>query len=181
MTSTPVSLSSPAYDEIGNKIRKSYPNACVCWLEEIKNPSHEELFQKTKADITAKRKKEPETLQLFHGTTEPAVNSILRDGFDPAYSKVAAYGKGTYFALNASYSRTYAKPAYSERPEYDDISYMFLADVLVGTKTCTPSDGITDITKYDISVDSQTSPTIFSTPYRWGAIPRYIVAFYQGT
>jgi hypothetical protein len=54
-------------------------------------------------------------------------------------------------------------------------------DVLVGTKTRTPSDGITDTIKYDISVDSQTSPTIFSTPYRWGAIPRYIVAFYQGT
>ncbi|XP_036374373.1 protein mono-ADP-ribosyltransferase TIPARP-like [Megalops cyprinoides] len=68
---------------------------------------------------------------LFHGTTEDAANEICMNNFDPRVSgkNGVAYGRGSYFARDASYSNRYA-PAGT-----GGYQHMFLAKVLVG-KTC---------------------------------------------
>lgn len=120
-----VEMSEPVYDLLSTRIRESFPQSCVCWIEENTNTKLQDAFSNRKFEI-AKRGAINERL-LFHGTSEEAVNSIITNGFDPEYNRASAYGKGTYFAKNASYSFTYMKPNKA------GISFMFLCNVLIGT------------------------------------------------
>ncbi|CAM5169543.1 unnamed protein product [Eretmochelys imbricata] len=65
---------------------------------------------------------------LFHGTMASKVQPICEMNFDPRVSgeNGEAYGQGSYFATDASYSHTYAKLG------EDSLCHMFLAKVLVG-------------------------------------------------
>ena len=168
-----VFMSDKRYDRIEEGIRKSYPNSCILWIEEISNTELEELYQKQKVEIEAKRGKPCKELELYHGTKEEAANNIIREGFDPERNYRAAYGKGTYFAKNASYSRDYAPPA------SDQISFMLICSVLVGEIGQYGSLKPIDTKVYDNSVDNSKSPSIYVTPYQYGAIPRFIVAFHR--
>lgn len=161
-----VEMSEPIYDIISKRIRESFPQSCICWIEEIINPSLREAYEARKSKIGNEQ-------QLFHGTSENAVNAIAGGGFDPSYNTVSAYGKGTYFARDASYSYNYMKT------QKNGISYMFLCDVLVG-RSCLGSNGaVINTEKYDSSVNSLEKPTIFVTPYADGAYPKYIIAFHK--
>lgn len=168
-----VYMSDKRYDKIEAGIRASYPNSCLLWVEEIIHPSLEECFQVQKAEIEAKRGKPCSVLQLYHGTREECANSIIRGGFDPDVNKVSAYGRGTYFAVAAAYSRDYAPPA------SDDVSFMLICDVLVGEAAVYGNSQPIDTNKHDNSVNSLKQPSIYVTPYAAGAIPRFIVAFHR--
>ncbi|XP_075062542.1 protein mono-ADP-ribosyltransferase TIPARP-like [Mixophyes fleayi] len=65
---------------------------------------------------------------LFHGTNTTVLEAICKQNFDPrvAGKNGAVYGKGCYFATDASYAHRYS-PATS-----DGYHFMFLAKVLVG-------------------------------------------------
>ncbi|KAF3851556.1 hypothetical protein F7725_013328 [Dissostichus mawsoni] len=70
----------------------------------------------------------------------------------------AAYGKGSYFAVNASYSQGYAKPDTRQQKR------MYLAKVLRHIRHDHPpptksSSNATDL--YDSVADNSTNPTIF--------------------
>ena len=82
------------------------------------------------------------------------------------------YGLGTYFARDARYSFSYMKPG------KDDISYMFVADVIVGTMWEGKPNARIPST-FDTAVDSPSKPSIFVTPYRYGAYPKYVIAFHK--
>lgn len=168
-----VFMSDKRYDKIEEGIRKSYPNSCILWIEEIINPELEELYQKQKADIEKKRGKPCKELELYHGTREEYSNSIIKNGFDPLANTRSAYGKGSYFAKNASYSRDYAPPA------SDQVSFMLICSVLVGETSVYGASKPIDTAKHDNSVDNPKSPSIYVTPYQYGAIPRFIVAFHR--
>merc|ERR1711963_951398 len=64
---------------------------------------------------------------LFHGTRNENINKIAAEGFDMRVPTAngARFGKGIYFALNASYSIRFAKQC----------KMMFIARVLCGTST----------------------------------------------
>ena len=67
-------------------------------------------------------------MRLFHGAPADSVHKIVQQGFNRSFVSVHAYGMGTYFARDASYS---AGSAYS-RPDAAGDCRMFLARVLVG-------------------------------------------------
>jgi Poly(ADP-ribose) polymerase catalytic domain len=168
-----VFMSDKRYNKIEEGIRKSYPNSCILWIEEITNTELEESFQKQKAEIEVKRGKPCKEMELYHGTKEDATNNIIHEGFDPERNYRAAYGKGSYFAKNASYSRDYAPPA------SDQISFMLICSVLVSEIGIYGSNKTIDTSKHDNSVDNPKNPSIYVTPYQYGAIPRFIVAFHR--
>ena len=123
----PLYMSDKRYDEISARVRKSYPNACILFIDELHNPFLEDEQDK----FNGKEKK-----QLFHGTPEGNINSICRNGFRCELNVRSAYGKGTYFSEFASYSINYATSK-------DDIVYMFLCDVIVDSQhTRTVGNGI---------------------------------------
>jgi len=166
-----VEMSEPLYEQISKQIRESFPKSCICWIEENFNPKLLTTFEERKFE-TAKLGAINQ-VEFFHGTTESAVNTIAAGGFDPAYNKTSAYGKGTYFAKNASYSFSYMKP------NAQGISFMFLCDVIMGTQCLGSSNLIIDTTKYQSAVDRLKDPTIVVTPYADAAYPRYIIAFHK--
>lgn len=169
-----VSLSSPIYDKITELIRVSYPNSCVLYIDEIINERLYTRFEHRKQEIEKLRGKENvHVIQLFHGTKYDCINGIALNGFMTAYNTTSAYGKGTYFSKEASYSRHY-----TDRDD-GDISYMFVCDVIVGRITTVNGSKNINTLLYDNSVNNTDKPTIYVTPYDDGAYPRYLVAFHK--
>jgi hypothetical protein len=166
-----VEMSEKLYDEISARVRKSYPNSCIVWIEENINPALRANYERLRDEISA-RVPDSKEVQFFHGTKEENINSILAGGFDATLNKTSAYGKGTYFARDAMYSYSYMHPG------KEQISYMFLCDVVLGKPTLGQAN--TQIPKgYDSFVDRLQDPSIVVTPYDAGAFPRYIIAFHK--
>ncbi len=169
-----VSLSAKVYDDITNNIQKSFPNACVLYVDEVIN---DELYSKyTARKISVEEARGVDNvkeLSLFHGTKANCINSIARDGFLTSYNKASAYGKGSYFSTTALYSRSYTDKDDTE------VSYMFVCDVIVGNCTVINGPNNIDTKVFDNSINIVNNPTIYVTPYDDGAYPRYLVAFHK--
>jgi hypothetical protein len=133
----------------------------------ICHPKMEEDFIKLKEKIP-----NCEIKQLFHGTTEKNIKNILDEGFDLNRCKSCFYGKGIYFAIDDKYSRGYSKNTLDQQ-----VSYMFLCDVLVGRCKRGERNEILDINLYDNFVNDVSYPTIYVTTYVDGILPRYVIAF----
>lgn len=169
-----VSLSSKTYDDITKLIRLSYPNACVLYMDEIVNDTLLSKYQQRKQNIEQIRGKENvRELMLFHGTKVNCINNIATNGFMKLFNKVSAYGKGTYFSTQASYSSHYTDK------DDTDVSYMFVCDVMIGKCTIVNGPHEIDTKVYDNSINFINAPTIYVTPYDDGAYPKYLVAFYK--
>lgn len=167
-------MSDKRFDMISARIRESYPNACVLWIDEIKNRNLEQEHQDLLEKIIAKRSATTvKKIELFHGTGEENIKAIANEGFKVNYNKIAAYGKGTYFSKFANYSINYA------RDGKDKICYMFLCSVIVGE--CGNYGSMQEINKelHDNAVDYKSNPTMYITPYDYGGIPKYSIAFYK--
>lgn len=168
-----VEMCDPRYDEILAGVRKSYVNSCVLWIEEVHNEELENAYFNQKDQLISLRgEKVVKELRLYHGTNESVARIIMREGFDPSANRKSAYGKGTYFARDASYSISYAPPCGN-----DEVSYVLICDMLLGQMKTYGANQPIDTLQHDNSVDSLRR--IFVTPYRYGAIPRYLVAFYK--
>ena len=166
-----VEMKEPIYDTISKRIRESYPNSCIVWIEENTNAQLSAAYENRKQEI--QKMSAVNEVQWFHGTREENITKIGLEGFDPSYNKTSVYGKGTYFAKNASYSQGYMTPG------ADGNSFMFLCDVLMGT-SCPGSTNLTiDTTKFHSAVDYVQNPTILVTPFADAAFPRYIIAFHK--
>lgn len=91
----------------------------------------------------------------------------------------AAYGNGTYFALNASYSshNTYSVPNAQGQ------KHMYLCRVLTGDYTkgvggmIVPPAKNANCDLYDTVVDNPNAPTIFVVFRDDNAYPEYLIAF----
>lgn len=168
MARTPIYMTDPRFDEISAKVRNSYPNACILFIDEINNINLYEAYNNRKNEIETKRGQVTE-MQLFHGTHAHLIDKIAAEGFDPSKSAVAAFGSGTYFATTAAYSFNYMKTT-----DKTGISYMFLADVLIGKKI---RNG--ESQDFDNYVDNPNAPSIIVSPYGDGCFPRYVIAFHK--
>jgi len=169
-----VEMKEPIYETISARVRESFPKSCICWIEENENPVLLEAYENRKKEI-AKRPSNINEVQFFHGTREENITSIAQGGFDPAYNIGSAYGKGTYFAKNASYSQAYMVP------NNEGISFMFLCDVLMGSiSPTTRANTEINTALYDCATNNFQNPTIVVTPHSDGAYPRYIIAFHKG-
>ena len=126
----------------------------------------------------------PNEKRLFHGTSPENVEAICRQNFDwRLHGKNATvYGEGSYFALNASYSDTYAKE------DENSCRFMFVAKVLVGSYSNghssyrrppkkEPSNPASDL--YDSCVDDKSNPTIFVVFDTDQFYPEYIIKYSQ--
>jgi hypothetical protein len=169
-----VSLSSKIYDDITKLIRKSYPNACLLYIDEIINDNLLSNYHQRKTNTEQRRGKENvRELMLFHGTKVECINNIATNGFMKQFNKVSAYGKGTYFSTKASYSSHYTDK------DNTDVSYMYICDVIVCKCTVVNGPHEIDTTLYDNSVNNLESPDIYVTPYDDAAYPRYLVAYHK--
>lgn len=160
------------FEEVAQQITKSYPNACVMFIERIEDHPFEPDYEKLKASMS-----EPNEQILFHGTTESGAYSIAAHGYDPMLNKRAAYGNGTYFSASATYSKHYMDITHTSSGF--ELSYMLLNKVLVGRKVQGSNNKNIDLSKADTQVDNLKQSTIFAVPRAGQAIPIYLVAFHK--
>ena len=105
--------------------------------------------------------------RLFHGTKAHLVDAICKQNLDWRVSGEhgTKYGKGSYFAVKASYSHHYTR-----NKSGDQLRYMFVCRVLVGSYTKgepsyrrpPPKDPLTPASDlYDSCVDNKSNPGMF--------------------
>jgi len=97
------------------------------------------LYTPYQANIKALRLRdnaEPAVKELFHGTcaTNPDIILSHDSGFDRSFSNRGMWGKGTYFAVNASYSHNY-----SFKDDNGNNRKFFIAEVIIGNNLNEPS------------------------------------------
>jgi len=163
------------FDKVTEKFRTSIgtDNVCVSVIYKIHNAELNVAFKARRNAIAELRKTPPTVVDVFHGTTLAAAANIVNTGFDPAYSTIAAYGKGTYASPSVNTAMAYCKDVRSGT----DFSMIFLCRFLKGTHGTVGSGRIIDTSK----IDYCGSGDILVTPYADGIIPDYLLCYYKWT
>ena len=117
---------------------------------------------------------------LFHATDPGTIPKIVSQGFNRSFAgrNGTRYGKGSYFARDASYSLKYA--------DIDSLGIrrMFLCRVAVGDWCKGHKDQLTPDAKpgsvhefFDSTVDNVTNPSKFVVYHDAQAYPEYLISF----
>jgi len=176
------------------KLYAQAPNVMLFKIERIQNLPLWQSYSVKKQTIATRDKNFPqhrennknwqdvERCWLFHGTTAEVVTKIERQGFNRAFAgrNAVAYGKGVYFARDASYS---SHKMYSA-PDKNGIQRMFLCRVVVGD-WCKGRNGqlIPDAKRhnpfelFDTTVDYVSNPSVFVVYHDAQAYPEYLISF----
>ncbi|KAE8299582.1 Poly [ADP-ribose] polymerase 14 [Larimichthys crocea] len=151
-------------------------------IERIQNPVLWKSLQLKKHDMEQRNGHQNNEKRLFHGTCQTTVPTINENGFNRSYAgkNATCFGKGTYFAVNASYS---AQGTYS-RPNAAGEKFMYLCRVLTGDFTvgqtnmvAPPSKGAVSVQLYDSVVDNKANPNMFIIFHDSHAYPEYLIKF----
>ncbi|XP_068170277.1 protein mono-ADP-ribosyltransferase PARP12 [Antennarius striatus] len=176
----PLSKSGNEYNMIEVLFKHTMSRSRINNIQRIQNPSLWEVFQWQKEHMM-KRKggKEVNQLHLFHGSNEPLIEAICEHNFDwricGGYGM--QYGKGSYFARDASCADRYSSSNNSQN------KFMFVALVLVGDYTVgnssfvRPPPKVDGSTYYDSCVDSETDPSIHVVYDKQQIYPEYLINY----
>ncbi|XP_064276896.1 protein mono-ADP-ribosyltransferase PARP12-like [Passer domesticus] len=173
-----LSNDSQEYTKIKRLFEKTMKNYCIKQLQRIQNPTLWDIFQWQKEKMKKQLKGVNERL-LFHGTSPSHVSAICEQNFDWRLCGThgTMYGKGSYFARDASYSHEFCS---SLGGRYS----MFVAQVLAGDfvrgnpEYCRPPPRDKNSNRlYDSCVDDPTDPSIFVIFEKQQIYPAYILEY----
>ena len=159
-------------------------------IERVQNVSLWQSYRVKRSTICSREHDEKAALHkyvrcwVFHGCPSDVASKVIQQGFNRSYtSNGKVYGKGVYFARDASYS-TY--PKYSA-PDKHGVQYMFAARAAVGEYCRGKMDQLAPDVRdarthllYDSTVDNPRDPSIFVTYHDAQAYPEYLIKFTQG-
>uniref|UniRef100_W5NK20 Poly [ADP-ribose] polymerase n=2 Tax=Lepisosteus oculatus TaxID=7918 RepID=W5NK20_LEPOC len=167
------------FTQVETLFRRTMARNVIHSIQRIQNPSLWKMFQWQK-DKMMKRNGGNSVLErfLFHGTEKSFIEAICEQNFDWRVCGVhgSLYGKGSYFARDASYSHSYSKPTTGSR-------IMFVARVLVGDFTQGNSGYLRPPLKegnsvfYDSCVNSTSNPSIFVIFEKHQIYPEYLIEY----
>lgn len=164
------------FDDITAKFRTAIgtDNVCVSVIYKINNDVLNNAFDARAAAIFTNRGVMPVVAEVYHGTTVTAAANIVNTGFDPNFSRVAAYGKGTYASPSVKTALSYCKDTRNDT----DFSMIFLCRFLKGKFGKATTGGVIDTAVADYSGNEG---DILVTPYYDGIIPDYLLCYYKWT
>ncbi|XP_029992925.1 protein mono-ADP-ribosyltransferase PARP12 [Sphaeramia orbicularis] len=173
-----LSTHSKEYSMIEMLFKNTMPQSKINSIQRIQNPSLWKVFQWQKEQMKAKNGGKPvEEKHLFHGTDESLIEPICGQNFDWRMCGMhgTAYGKGSYFARDASYSARYSTSKGNQK-------IMFVAVVLVGDYTKGSSSYVRPPSKnskafYDSCVNSMADPSIFVIFEKYQIYPEYVINY----
>uniref|UniRef100_G1PB24 Poly [ADP-ribose] polymerase n=1 Tax=Myotis lucifugus TaxID=59463 RepID=G1PB24_MYOLU len=121
------------YDTVKNKFSQTCLSYRIEKIERIQNEFLWQSYQVKKKHMDIKNGHIDNEKILFHGTDAHSVSHINQHGFNHSYAgkNAVTYGKGTYFAVDASYS---ADDKYS-RPDSNGRKHIYVVRVLTGVYT----------------------------------------------
>ncbi|CAB1329071.1 unnamed protein product [Coregonus sp. 'balchen'] len=173
---------SAEHGEVLGLFQASCPGNTIIEIERIQNPNLWKSFQIKKQDIDGRNDGVINERRLFHATSHTTIGHINDHGFNRSYAgkNDALYGRGTYFAVNASYS---ADDKYS-KPDGEGRKYMYLCRVLTGHfeqgkegMLEPPLKGDSTIRRYDSTTNDPSNPTEFVVFHDCQAYPEYLITF----
>ncbi|XP_075821311.1 protein mono-ADP-ribosyltransferase PARP14-like isoform X6 [Microtus pennsylvanicus] len=175
--------SDPEYIMVASKFHQTCQKFVIENIERIQNPALWRRYQSNKKIMDEKNGHGRNEKQLFHGTEASSILHLNSHGFNRSYAGKNAmyYGKGTYFAVKASYS---AHDTYS-RPDANGKKYMYYVRVLTGNYTTgnsslivpPPRDPQNPTDLYDTVTDDDKNPSLFVVFYDNQAYPEYLITF----
>ena len=166
---------SNEFDTIADHIMNSWKDACIVEIQRVEDHCMTSRYMELKESLGECAGERT----LFHGTNKAAVSNILETGYDPNYAKTCAYGKGIYFAKNASLSYQYMPVTrFSNKDDTFQLSYMFVNSVLMG-RACIGSFNRACPEGFDTQVDNLESPKIVSVPRSHQALPTHVIIFHK--
>ncbi|XP_009581411.1 PREDICTED: poly [ADP-ribose] polymerase 12-like, partial [Fulmarus glacialis] len=178
-----ISNTTSEYNRIKQLFLQTMKSYNVVKIKRIQNPSLWKVFQWQKEQMKRENGgKEIQERLLFHGTKIPFVEAICVHNFDWRICGCNGtnYGKGSYFARDASYSHAYCQPAVKT-------SIMFVARVLVGdyvkgnaAYVRPPTKSVDGLRFYDSCVDDELNPSIFVVFEKYQIYPEYIIEYEEG-
>ncbi|KFQ14047.1 Poly [ADP-ribose] polymerase 12, partial [Leptosomus discolor] len=175
-----ISNTTSEYNGIKQLFHQTMKHYKVLKIQRIQNPSLWKMFQWQKEQMKRGNggKKVNEKL-LFHGTKISLMETICVHNFDwrNCGSNGTNYGKGNYFARDASYSHGYCQPV-------GKTNIMFVARVLVGdyvkgnaAYVRPPTKSVDGLRFYDSCVDDELNPSIFVVFEKYQIYPEYIIEY----
>ncbi|XP_053175747.1 protein mono-ADP-ribosyltransferase PARP12 isoform X2 [Scomber japonicus] len=176
----PLPQSNEYYKMIAMLFRSTMPKSKINSIKRIQNPSLWKVFQWQREQMKLRSGGKPvEEKYLFHGTDDSLLEAICEQNFDWRMCGVhgTAYGKGSYFAKDASYSDRYAGIKGNRH------KIMFVALVLVGEYTKGTSSYVRPPPKgnsrtfYDSCVNCTSNPGIFVIFEKQQIYPEYIIDY----
>jgi poly [ADP-ribose] polymerase 10/14/15 len=135
----------------------------VVSVERVQNMSMWQSYAVKRQTVVQREKDTPaeasrfERVWLFHGTDAETMEKIIQQGFNRSFcgKNAVAFGKGVYFARDASYS---SHPKYSV-PNKQGVQHMFLCRVVVGEYCKGQNGGLTpDVRKGHMLCAARSNP-----------------------
>ncbi|XP_072581057.1 protein mono-ADP-ribosyltransferase PARP15 isoform X6 [Vulpes vulpes] len=152
-------------------------------IERIQNVCLWQSYQIKKKHMDIKNGSRDNERVLFHGTDADSVPYVNQHGFNRSYAgkNAAAYGKGTYFAVDARYS---ADDIYS-RPDSNGRKHIYVVRVLTGVYTLGHAGLVTPPSKnphnptdlFDSVTNDTQHPNLFVVFSDNQAYPEYLITF----
>ena len=165
------------------------PNATIMTIEQIQN---RELWMKY-SNTAQQIRDEPQNCReklLFHGTRDTDPKEIYKgdSSFDMRFSRQGLWGRGNYFAVNASYS-----DAYAHSVNGTDMKKLLVAFVLTGVSYYSEQDGSLTKPPYHSEQDDPSGirrryhsvngvtggSTVYITYDNNLAYPAYVITYYR--
>ncbi|XP_056272882.1 protein mono-ADP-ribosyltransferase PARP12-like isoform X1 [Pseudoliparis swirei] len=175
----PLPTSAIEYKRIEKLFKLTMPKSRLNSIQRVQNPSLWKVFQWQKEQMKERNGATSGNEDyLFHGTDESLIEAICEQNFDWRMCGVhgTLYGKGSYFARDASYSDRYAASKSLNK-------IMFVALVLVGEFTEGISSDVRPPPKgngktlYDSCVDSESNPSIYVVFEKLQIYPEYLIDY----
>ncbi|OXB58391.1 hypothetical protein ASZ78_012419 [Callipepla squamata] len=173
------------YKNVKDRFLKTSPslNLKIEKIERVQNPYLWKAYQVRKCQMDSKNGDKNNEKFLFHGTSVESITFINNYGFNRSFAGMhaAQFGKGSYFAVNASYS---ASDTYS-KPDANGKKHMYLARVLVGQYSMGTQGAIMPAPKgagntvdlFDSSTDNVNNPSMFIVFSDNQAYPEFLITF----
>ncbi len=178
-----INASSQEYNFVSSLFNETVKGFTIILIQQICNDNLLQQFLLVKEAMDKRGGIGSNEKHLFHGTRSETVQRINNSGFNRSHCRTHVYGRGVYFARDASLS---ANDMYSPA-DVDGLRRMYLARVLVG-ETCVgksediepsqPRSGATSpIDLCDSTTDTKNRPSIFVTYKDNQQYPQFLITF----
>ncbi|XP_019855316.1 PREDICTED: uncharacterized protein LOC100631792 isoform X2 [Amphimedon queenslandica] len=176
---------SPEYKTAETAFNKTMTGkyAKILSIQRLQNPAlyKQYAIRKKEMEIHNPKGHQNERL-LWHGTSPDTLDKINTRGFDRNFAgkHATVYGKGVYFARDASYSHRYTSP------DANGVRHMYYTLVLTGEFTvgdnlmiCPPlkNPQVDLIVTFDATVDNVANPAIFVVYRDTQHYPAYLINY----
>ncbi|XP_053774410.1 protein mono-ADP-ribosyltransferase PARP15 isoform X2 [Desmodus rotundus] len=171
------------YDTVKERFSQTCCSYTIEKIERIQNAFLWQSYQIKKKHMDMKNGHTDNERILFHGTDADSVPYINQHGFNRSYAgkNAIAYGKGTYFAVDASYS---ANDSYA-RPDGSGRKHVYVVRVLTGAYTRGHEELISPPSKnpfnptdlFDSVTNDVQLPKVFVVFFDYQAYPEYLITF----